>query len=64
MTMVGWKSAVVKISPNIEQVVVFPWVPAMAILVGFTFNSSASISARRMTGTCLFSAAKISGLSR
>ena len=62
ITMVGLRSAAVNISPNMEQVVVFPWVPAMAILVGFTFKSSASISARRITGTCLLSAAVISGL--
>ena len=36
ITMVGFNSAAVNISPSMEQVEVFPWVPAIAMLVGFT----------------------------
>ena len=46
-----------------EVVVVFPWVPAMAIPC-LTRMSSASISARGMTGIPRWRAAWSSGLSR
>ena len=46
-----------------EVVVVFPWVPATAT-VALSRISSASISARRTTGTRLSSAASTSGLPR
>ena len=46
-----------------EVVVVLPWVPAMATHC-FSRISSASISARRTTGTRLMRAAASSGLSR
>ena len=48
---------------TIEVVVVLPWVPATAT-VFFRRISSASISARRTTGTRASSAATTSGLSR
>ena len=48
---------------TIDVVVVLPWVPAMATQL-FSRISSASISARRTTGSRLARAATSSGLSR
>ena len=59
---VASRSAASKIEAVSDVVVVFPWVPAMAIPERKRI-SSASISARAITGIFRFFAAIISGLS-
>ena len=61
-TIVGSRPAAWRIEPVIEVVVVFPCDPAIAIPV-FTRITSASISARLMTGIPAARAAASSGLS-
>jgi hypothetical protein len=62
-TTVGSNPARSRIVAIMDVVVVFPWVPAMAMLY-FSRASSASISALGITGIFRRSAARISGLSR
>ncbi len=61
-TIVGSRPAAWRIDPVIEVVVVLPCEPAIAMPV-FTRITSASISARLMTGTPAIRAATSSGLS-
>ncbi len=63
ITNVGSKFDSVRIAPNIDEVEVLPWVPAMATLVDLTFSNSPNISALRITEICCFIASTISGLS-
>ena len=63
ITMVGSRPPWARIVAAIEVVEVFPWLPETA-MENFIFNSSASISARGMTGMFRPWAAITSGLSR
>ena len=62
MTAVGSRSAAARIVATSEVVVVLPCAPAMAMPY-FMRISSASISARGITGTCSRWASSTSGLS-
>lgn len=62
MTAVGSFPAMARMVASMDVVVVLPWVPAMA-MENFMRMSSASISARGITGRVLALAAAHSGLS-
>ena len=62
-TTVGSRPASARMVATMEVVEVLPWLPATAMPYFFSRISSASISARWMTGMCCSRAATTSGLS-